>query len=89
MNAFREGSLYVTKRTLRRLKWIRATGALDKIYDSMAGTTERSQPTLDELADKLLNEYLEAKYTALVKAEKEYEKAEDHAIQTLKGETGE
>jgi len=87
MNTFREGTIYVSKRTLRRLKWVKASKP--PLYTKNLSTGEISplveRPiTLDEFADIFLNECLEEKFPGLIPAEKLYNQAEDQAIQTVK-----
>jgi len=83
VNTFREGTLYVSKKTLRRLKWVReAEGAA--LYRTDPETGQTRTITLDELADKILNQFLTTNYPGLVPAEKLLEQAEDQVIQTVK-----
>jgi hypothetical protein len=88
VNLYREGTIYVQKRTLKRLKWIRQAGGAEGIsvtdHNKYTGELYNRGMTLDEMADKLLNEYLEQKYPGLIPAEKLYNKAEDQAIETIK-----
>lgn len=84
MSIYREATIYVSKRTLKRLKWIRAAGLGPALKNDSTGNVERLQVTLDQLADLMLNAHIEQNYPGIVPAEKLFYKVEDQAIETLK-----
>jgi hypothetical protein len=72
---FREGTIYVNTRTLRRLKWIR-----------MTNPEPAEKLTLDEMADTMLNEMIEAKYPNVLKAEEMFKTSLKDIAEVLKNE---
>lgn len=87
MKYSRDGTIYVSRKTLRRLRWIRDAypGAFAITSDALAN----ARMSLDEIADKWLNEFIEERFPGIVPAEKLSDKAEDQAIETIRTTTTE
>lgn len=84
MEAYRPGTIYVSKKTLRRLKWLRDAGLAGIKKNAEDSPTERLHPTLDSIAEQFLNEYIEDKFPDVLKVEALMSKAEKEALETLK-----
>lgn len=85
---FRENAIYVSRRTLKRLKWIRDAGLAPQIKNENPANFAQTKATLDQIGDHFLNAYIEEKFPGIVPAEKLYDKAhdsaEEQAIDTIK-----
>ncbi len=71
MSLFRDKSLAISGKTLRRLHWIK-----EAELQRAGGSAEGKILTSDEIADRMLNEAIEQRYPQLLDAEKRVEAAE-------------
>lgn len=73
MSQFRDASIYVSFKTLRRLRWV--TKAISRNLPAPL--------VADEFADRLLNEVLTERYPTLLQHEKRIAEAEESFAATL------
>lgn len=67
MSQFREASVYIHRKTLRRLWWV----------------SKAKNMVADALADQIINDYLEKEFPQLIEAEKAVKDAEKEFAKTF------
>lgn len=75
VGGFRSSQIYIRAQTRRRLHWL-----AHALSDEKPGSSTSEPPkilTADELADRIINETIQAKYPQVLKIEKEIKKIED------------
>lgn len=81
---FRDASIYVSFKTLRRLRWVaKAVAASTPNPFPHMLTRPLPAPTVDEFVDKLINEVLIERYPTLLQHEKRIAEAEESFAATL------
>jgi hypothetical protein len=80
----RDRTIYVSKQTLTRLFWIRQIEMEGKAGKTTNSQTEANKiPTLDEIADRMLNERIEEVYPNIKTLEKRLNTLEDQLVSEL------